>query len=158
MDDLLELAERVARSAHEGQIDKGGQPYIGHPQRVAQMVAGNEAKQVAWLHDVIEDTTVTSADLLELGFSSEVVDAVVLLSKRKGTILSEYYAAIRENALALTIKTADIADNLSPERHSVLSPAESQRLQAKYAHALEALGVSREDLPTIGEQVDWGLR
>jgi (p)ppGpp synthase/HD superfamily hydrolase len=158
VEDFLRLAEKVARSAHEGQSDKGGNPYIDHPQRVAQMVEGDDAKQVAWLHDVIEDTSVTSADLLKMGFSHEVVGAVLLLTKRRGTILSDYYAAIRENALALTVKTADIADNMSPERHSVLPAAESQRLLAKYTHALEALGVSREDLPAIGEQMDWRLR
>jgi hypothetical protein len=58
---------RFRRQAHEGQIDKSGQPYIGHPLRVMSKVAGPHAQMAAVLHDVIEDTPATAGDLLAAG-------------------------------------------------------------------------------------------
>ena len=48
----LELAKEIATRAHDGQVDRGGHPYINHPQSVAGMVDGEKEKIVAWLHDV----------------------------------------------------------------------------------------------------------
>lgn len=54
----------IIAAAHRGQVDKAGQPYITHPARVAARVAGDEnAVAAAWLHDVVEDTGLTLADL-----------------------------------------------------------------------------------------------
>src|SRR5690349_16656505 len=66
----------VAVLAHHGKLDKGQEPYIGHPARVAAAVAaagyGDEVQAVAWLHDVVEDTAV-SLDDLRGGFSEDIV-------------------------------------------------------------------------------------
>ena len=51
-----EIARQIAEIAHKRQIDKGGNAYILHPQRVAENVHGDEYKAAAWLHDVLEDT------------------------------------------------------------------------------------------------------
>lgn len=72
-----------------------------------------EEKIVAWLHDVIEDTTVTAKDLLERGFSQRIVDAVVLLTKTEGYDYIEYMRAIKLNALARVVKIADMRSNLA---------------------------------------------
>lgn len=58
-----ELAQSIAAAAHKGQVDKAGKPYIEHPAHVAASVQGDAAKAVAWLHDVVEDTPLTFADL-----------------------------------------------------------------------------------------------
>ena len=82
---MLESAIATAAKAHEGQTDKAGKPYILHPLRVMLNVKGGIPEQcAAVLHDVIEDTDITAEALLELGFSKEVVDAVVLLTRRRG--------------------------------------------------------------------------
>lgn len=47
-------AREVARHAHAGQLDKAGEPYIRHCQRVAEAVEGDKAKTVAFLHDIVE--------------------------------------------------------------------------------------------------------
>ena len=55
---MILLALQIAAAAHKGQKDKGGNDYINHPLRVAELVEGEEEKW--WhLHDVIEDTRVT---------------------------------------------------------------------------------------------------
>lgn len=69
--DLAARAETLARAAHAGQVDKAGAPYAAHPARVAAAVAGDPlAEAAAWLHDVIEDTGTTLADLRAEGFPS----------------------------------------------------------------------------------------
>ena len=56
------LAREIAIEAHGSTINpKTGEVYINHPEHVAAQVKGDEAKAVAWLHDVVEDTDVTSS-------------------------------------------------------------------------------------------------
>lgn len=86
----LDAAVSLATTAHAGQTDKAGAAYIGLPLRVMARVAGDDARMVAVLHDVIEDTPVTAADLLALGYPAAVVDAVEALSKRPGETLGEH--------------------------------------------------------------------
>lgn len=68
---LIKKAYQIAKQAHEGQFDKGGQPYFLHPLAVSEKVQSEDAKIVALLHDVIEDTTVTIEDLQREGFSEK---------------------------------------------------------------------------------------
>lgn len=129
------LAEEIAAAAHRGQVDKAGQPYITHPARVAARVAGDEnAVAAAWLHDVVEDTAVTLADLEE-AFPAEVTIAVDALTRRAGEAPADYYARVRAVPLALTVKLADLADNSDPQRLARLDAATRERLIAKYARA-----------------------
>jgi len=60
---LLEKALTIAYTAHAGQVDKAGEPYILHPLRVMLKMRSDEEKIVALLHDVVEDTDITLADL-----------------------------------------------------------------------------------------------
>jgi (p)ppGpp synthase/HD superfamily hydrolase len=136
----LERAIRIASKAHAGQVDKSGADYIGHPLRVMHAVDTTEAKTVAVLHDVIEDTEVTIADLRAEGFSEPVLAAVDAVSKRKGETLGDSMARVAAIPLARTVKLADVADNSNPERLALLSVADRERLQKKYETTLELLG------------------
>ena len=71
----IERAIEIASSAHAGQIDKAGQPYIFHPLRVMLRVSSEHEQMAAVLHDVVEDTTVTIEHLAKEGFPSEVLRA-----------------------------------------------------------------------------------
>jgi (p)ppGpp synthase/HD superfamily hydrolase len=136
----LDEAIQVARRAHEGQLDKSGRPYIAHPLRVMGKLRDEHERMAAVLHDVVEDTTVTLADLTEAGCPAEVVAAVAAISKQPGEDQAAYLARVSANPIARAVKRADIADNMSPERLSRLDPATQQRLQAKYESALRQLG------------------
>lgn len=72
----VELARQIATTAHAGQTDKAGRPYIDHPRRVASRLVDLQEQAAAWLHDVIEDTGVTAVDLLKAGIDDAVVQAV----------------------------------------------------------------------------------
>ncbi|SDP59412.1 HD domain-containing protein [Lentzea jiangxiensis] len=135
----LEDAVAIATSAHEGQVDKSGRPYIGHPLRVMASVSGEHEQMAAVLHDVIEDTPVTADDLLARGCPPAVVDAVVALSHLDDEPQEDYLRRVAANPLALSVKRADIGDNLSPARLARLDQETQERLKVKYARALKLL-------------------
>ena len=135
----LEDAITIATAAHDGQVDKSGRPYIGHPLRVMASVSGEHEQMAAVLHDVIEDTPVTAADLLARGCPAAVVDAVVALSHLPEEPQEDYLRRVAANPLALSVKRADISDNLSPARIARLDEATQERLKVKYARALGLL-------------------
>ncbi|MFJ8966886.1 phosphohydrolase [Lentzea sp. NPDC102401] len=135
----LEDAITIATAAHDGQVDKSGRPYIGHPLRVMASMTGEHEQMAAVLHDVIEDTPVTASDLLARGCPEVVVDAVVALSHLPEEPQEDYLRRVAANPLALSVKRADISDNLSPARMARLDDATQDRLKAKYARALGLL-------------------
>lgn len=139
-------ADGLAAFAHSGIEDKGGLDYIEHPRRVAAAVryrGGVPYLQVAaLLHDVVEDTAFTLQMLLDLGFSRDAVEVVDLLTRKSDVSSDDYYAAIRQHPGALLVKECDIRDNLQEWRLAYLPPHAQRRLRGKYAHALEALGLS----------------
>uniref|UniRef100_UPI0031019207 metal-dependent phosphohydrolase n=1 Tax=Neorhizobium sp. EC2-8 TaxID=3129230 RepID=UPI0031019207 len=117
MSELIEKAIAIATEAHQGQSSKTGGPFIDHVRRVAENVSGEDEKQVAWLHDVVEKGPGWTFERLRgEGFSAAVVDAVDAMSKRDG---EEYFAFVRrsiENPLARPVKRADLTDNLAQMR------------------------------------------
>ena len=69
---LTNRALRLAYNAHQGQVDKSGQPYIFHPYHLAEQMTDEISVCVALLHDVLEDTDV-SLEELEALFPPEVI-------------------------------------------------------------------------------------
>jgi hypothetical protein len=136
---VLDDAVRIARQAHAGQADKSGLPYIDHPLRVMARVDGEHHQMAAVLHDVIEDTPVTAADLRAAGCPEAAVVAVVALSKIPGEPMPDYLRRVATDPIAVDVKRADIADNSDPVRMSALDPRTQDRLKAKYAEAIRIL-------------------
>jgi (p)ppGpp synthase/HD superfamily hydrolase len=134
-------AARLATRVHSGQVDQAGQPYIGHPERVAARLTTDEAKVVAWLHDVIEDGGLGMGDLIAAGIPSHVATAVVAISRQPDETPESYYKRVRANPLALEVKAADIADNTDPARLAALDEDTRERLVEKYAAARRLLGL-----------------
>jgi (p)ppGpp synthase/HD superfamily hydrolase len=134
---LLEKAIVLATEAHAGQKDKAGLPYILHPIAVMQSLYTMDEKIVGVLHDVIEDTHITSAELVHAGFSPEVVSAAVAISKQDGEAYEDYLKRVKADPLALSVKLADIAHNMS--RLDNLAPKHAGYLAAKYTRALKFL-------------------
>lgn len=112
----LETAIRIAVTAHAGQKEKGGAAYITHPLRLMTAVDGDEAKIVAVLHDVIEDTTVTLEDLRREGFSETVLSAVTCVTHCRDEPYADYVVRCKGNPLARQVKLADLTDNSRLDR------------------------------------------
>jgi (p)ppGpp synthase/HD superfamily hydrolase len=97
--DPIATADAIAAEAHASQVDKAGQPYVGHVRRVASYVdpADTEARVAALLHDVIEDCGITAAELADQGIPAESIDAVELLTRRAEVASADYYQRIRDH-------------------------------------------------------------
>jgi (p)ppGpp synthase/HD superfamily hydrolase len=135
----LERAIQLAVEAHAGQVDKAGVPYILHPLRVMLKVSDN-AKVVAVLHDVVEDTDFNIVKIGEfLGehrLTVNEINALGAVTRKKGETYREFINQIADcGGIAKEIKIADIRDNLGR-----LTP-ELRGLEKRYFWALEALGV-----------------
>jgi (p)ppGpp synthase/HD superfamily hydrolase len=133
----IERALEIALDAHEGQVDKAGEPYIKHPIRVMQSVESEEEKVVALLHDVVEDSTVSFEDL-ERRFSDEIVDAVRGVTKKDDESYSDFIERAKENEISREVKKADIRDNLDASRLGELDEEDMKRME-KYRRSLEVL-------------------
>lgn len=135
------MAILIAAHAHEGQVDKGGEPYILHPLRVGSYFTSGdwEPRVVGYLHDVIEDTEVTGEFLRDI-FPPEITNAVVAISREKGEPDLAYLARVKANPLARRVKVSDARDNSDPERLAMI-PDEKvrERLRVKYRSILALL-------------------
>lgn len=140
---VLELARKLARLAHAGQVDKLGVDYIKHPEAVAKKFEENgewDRAVTAWLHDVVEDSDMTIEGLLKSGIPSHVVEAVNLLTRKDDIPDDEYYRRIATNPDALAVKLSDMRHNTDPDRQKLLDEPTRLRLVNKYIHAAEMLG------------------
>ena len=114
-EERYKAALKFASEKHEGQYRKGGEPYVTHPIAVSEMLRENgygTDYQIAGLfHDLLEDTDATEAEIEELG-GKKALEAVKLLTKKKGYVMSEYVAGIKANPIAFAVKAADRLHNL----------------------------------------------
>ncbi len=109
----LEHAKQVAMTAHEGQSDKIGRPFLEHCRRVAAAVSGDAAKTVAYLHDVVEKGNHWTLDRLrEEGFARDTIIAVDAMTRRTAETLEDFTRRAMSNPLARPVKQADLEDNL----------------------------------------------
>ena len=123
--DMTRLALSIAMRAHEGQVDRAGNPYYLHPLWVADhAINGNAEEDVACaalLHDVLEDTDYSAAQLEAEGFNRNVMHALRLLTHIPPSGLApeeteadylDYVRRIRkDNGIARWVKLADLRHN-----------------------------------------------
>ena len=110
----LDEAIALAATAHCGQVDKQGAPYILHPLRV-MMALRNEGLSeiyqiVGILHDTVEDSEV-SLDEIRDRFGDRAADALELLTHEKGVPYLEYVQLITVDPIATEVKKRDLRDN-----------------------------------------------
>ena len=125
----LDDAIQVARRAHEGQLDQGGRPYIGHPLRVMGALRGEHERMAAVLHDVVEDTPLTFNDLARERFPAAVIDAVRALTKQPGEKRIDAAHRAAANPIARKVKLADVGDNMDLSRIAAPTEKDYARLR-----------------------------
>lgn len=133
---LTKLALTTAYKAHEGQLDRSGLPYIFHPYHVAEQMTDEITCAIALLHDVVEDTSMTLAELAEL-FPAEVIEGVRLMTHEDGVDYYDYVRKIK-GTVAEPVKRADIAHNSDLSRLDTVTEKDIVRLE-KYQRALRIL-------------------
>jgi len=129
MNSKLDMAIALASQAHLGQKDKGGSVYILHPLRVMMQMEYEDAKIVAVLHDVVEDSAFTFDDLKNEGFSDDILDALRCLTKKQGETYENFIERVLTNRLATDVKIADIKDNMDVTRLKTMIEKDLERIK-----------------------------
>ncbi|MGU3387230.1 metal-dependent phosphohydrolase [Methylobacterium sp. D53M] len=148
-------AATFAGIVHEGQFDKAGKPYVEHLARVAKRVCylaqhcpfwsddeRDDAVQIAWLRDVVEDGKASLEGLRAEGFGSPVIAGVFALSKPQRPLgYAEWVEGLAATSplIEILVKLADVEDNSDPERLAVLPAVTRERLERKYAGIADLL-------------------
>ncbi len=155
--EIIKKAYVFSRDAHCSQIRKEGSPYIHHPLAVADTLSDMKLDSptiaAGLLHDTIEDTGISTADIKEM-FGTEIaflVDAVTKLSKVEFKTKEEAQAenfrkmllAMSKDVRVILIKFADRLHNMRTLEH--LSPEKQRRIAKEtldiYAPLSNRLGI-----------------
>ena len=145
----------IAQEAHNGQIDKNGEPYFAHVARVATGVGAYAQRVgmtpdeltaitvVAWLHDVLEDTHVQAINLriAGLGLSQEI--ALRALTRYGDETYDAYIGRVILCPMARRVKLVDLYDNLRPDR---VAAAGTYGLVRRYTAAYKRLMAAELEL------------
>jgi GTP diphosphokinase / guanosine-3',5'-bis(diphosphate) 3'-diphosphatase len=166
----IEKAYACAARYHSGQLRASGEPYLMHPLAVAKILADMRMDVVSivtgLLHDIVEDTTVSMADV-QKEFGEEVarcVDGVTKLSKidffssedRQAESYRKMLLAMVNDIRVIIVKLADRLHNmrtlgaLSLERRERIS-RETLEIYAPIAHRL-GMGKVRGELEDLAFQ------
>jgi len=134
----IEHAITIAASAHAGYRSDNNEPYIFHPLRVMLNLRDEDEQIVAVLHDVVEKTGWTLANLKDEGFPKHILDAIDAVTRRHGEGYFEFVHRTRGNELGRRVKIMDLKDNIAKVRHQNPTPQGEKKL-ADYEAALTRL-------------------
>jgi len=161
--DILERAYRFSAASHQGQQRASGEPYLSHPLEVANLLVDFKMDvttvTAGLLHDVLEDTAATKADL-EREFGGEIaelVDGVTKIGKlafssreeRQAENFRKMLVAMARDLRVLMIKLADrlhnmrTLDYLPPDKAKKIAQ-ETLDIYAPLAHRLGMAKVKAE--------------
>ena len=161
--DVLERAYRFSAASHQGQQRASGEPYLSHPLEVANLLVDFKMDvttvTAGLLHDVLEDTAATKADL-EREFGAEIaelVDGVTKIGKlafssreeRQAENFRKMLVAMARDLRVLMIKLADRLHNMRtldylPADRAKKIAQETLDIYAPLAHRLGMAKVKAE--------------
>jgi (p)ppGpp synthase/HD superfamily hydrolase len=127
MDNLLEKAVRLAAKVHKGQLDRFDMAFILHVMRVITRGRDEDERLLGALHDVLERSELTIADLREKGFPEHVLVALTHITRRASESYEAYIDRVLENSLAVRVKVHDLKDKMDLSNVGQLSVPDLQR-------------------------------
>lgn len=145
-------ATELAQKLHSDQVDKSGQPYIGHLTRVAGQLNTPEEEVVGLLHDSLEDQsarleqfaleetgkTMSAVEYLALLFGDDTARAIQLVTHMPGDSYDDYVRKAATNPISKAVKLSDLIDNSNLGRLPVVTLRDAKR-QEKYNKYIQYL-------------------
>lgn len=172
----IEQAYITARNAHEGQARSSGEPYITHPVAVATILANMhldaDAIIAALLHDVIEDTPISSERLKQL-YGETITKLVIGVTKLDKLQFRDHKEAQAENfrkmIMAMTDDIRVILIKLADRTHNMrtigaLRPDKRRRIAKEtldiFAPIANRLGINsiKNELQELGFEALYPFR
>lgn len=139
----IERAYRIAAVKHAGVKRKSGDVYLDHPLRVARYLQergmGSDVVSAALLHDVVEDSDMTTEDLSRHGFSDRIVRGVESVTHREGEDYEDAVRRASHDPVGCLVKLADNTDNSSASQLEFLTVKKRLKAQLKYTEARQIL-------------------
>jgi hypothetical protein len=110
-------ARNIAQYSHLDRRDRFGEPIVEHVERVAAAVP-EDARVVAYLHDVLEHSDTSMEELIADGLTPVEYAAIELLTRSRSDAFELYvlriaHASGRAGELARVVKLADLDDHLA---------------------------------------------
>lgn len=116
----LEKAKAIVEREFADRYEEG-ECYKLHAYRVMEAMDTEEEQIVALLHDIVDDTEVSLADLEGEGFSKKVINALEDLTKGNDVRYFDYIEDLALNPIAAKVKFAELKDNMDVIRVNRMS-------------------------------------
>jgi len=156
---LISKSKTVISKVFENKKDKAGKPYVNHLLRVSNKLDTEYEKVAGLLHDIVEDTEVTFADLIEIGIPLEIIEVINLVTNKKidkrnlskEEKLKIYNDKIDSiinsgNISAINLKESDMSDNYDLDRLSQLPIEKQEWFHEKYGKQLIKLRNAKNNI------------
>lgn len=133
----------LATNRHDGQFDKGGNPYILHPLKVMHYLKTDDEELmcIAIGHDLVEDTFKCAEDgiasLRHYGMSERVISGILALTKKPDESFEDYKARVKANPDAVKVKMADLRHNSDIRRLKGVRAKDIERIERYHRFYLE---------------------
>ena len=137
----LESAIRLAAKVHKGQLDRFGKPYVLHVMRVMMRGHDLEEQVLGALHDILERSALTLADIEKKDYPPRIVKALDHITRRNDEDYEGYIERVMQDGLAMRVKLHDLADKMDLLHVDELSMADLKRYNKQLAayHRLKRL-------------------
>lgn len=136
----LARANMLVIMVFKDKVDKAGNIYLRHLNKVADSFQEENEKIVALLHDLVEDTSFTFEDLKALDFSDSIISSLRLLTNDCANY-EEYIErlVVSDDYIAKKVKLVDLLDNMNLNRLNKITKKDIKRVKDKYLFAYTKL-------------------
>lgn len=136
-DKTYKTALELINLHHKDMTDKGNNPYIEHLLYVSNNCINKDAKIAGLLHDILEDTDCTEQILIDNNISTDVINAIKLLTKPDNETYANYIDNLvaSNNIIALEVKFWDLSNNMDLSRLETITERDLNRVKKRYKPA-----------------------
>lgn len=127
---ILKRSEELVKKLFRDKLDKGKNHYLDHLRHVSQDFSSDRKKAMALMHDVLEDTDLTSSDLKKLGYDDKFIEVLEILTNTHPSYddYIEYILTVN-NKDAFEIKMKDLLHNMDLTRISRITKKDLERTE-----------------------------